>query len=183
MTTATDKAARAGISRRDFVGALAAAGLGQPLCLPMEDVTIVEFHDDGRPLRTVTVPKIEKSDAQWRKQLSALSYRVTREGATEPAFSGQYWETRDRGIYRCVCCNTALFHSAAKFFPGTGWASFWKAIAERNVVHDKPEIGGSGSRVACRRCDAHLGNIRNDSTTLSRFRYSIDSAAIRFFPG
>jgi peptide-methionine (R)-S-oxide reductase len=169
------------VSRRTFVGALAVAFA--PRWLELEDVTIVEFRDDGRQIRTVTVPKIIKTDEQWRKQLSELAYRVTRQGSAEPAY-GLYWEHRERGVYRCICCNTALFHSTNKFFPGTGWASFWKPIAERNVVVGEARPGTGGVTLSCRRCDAHIGNrYLDNSPTPTGERYNIESVAIRFFPG
>jgi peptide-methionine (R)-S-oxide reductase len=169
------------INRRAFVGALAAVVLARPVWPALEDVSIVEFTDDGRPIRTVKVPKIIKSEAQWRKQLSALAYHVTREKGTEPPFSHEYWDLRDRGLYRCICCNTALFHSNAKFYPGTGWPSFSKPISERNVVHGDPSPGDKDSEVTCRRCDAHLGDLFKDDTASTGLRYCIDSVALRFF--
>ena len=89
------------------------------------------------------------------KQLSSdLAFYVARQGGTERPFSGAYWDLHDNGLFRCVCCDTALFSSAAKFDSGTGWPSFWDPIAEENVKHGKPSSGFTDSEVTCRRCDA-----------------------------
>jgi peptide-methionine (R)-S-oxide reductase len=139
------------------------------------DVLVVEFTDAGVRKGTVRVPKVVKSDAEWRKQLSPLAFEVSRHASTEAPFSGAYWNVHDKGLFRCVCCDTALFSSQAKFDSGTGWPSFWQPIARENVVSPKGE-----TEVTCVRCDAHLGDLFDDGPKPTGLRYCIDSVSLRF---
>ena len=96
-------------------------------------VTVVQFSDDGKKLGTASIQKVRKTEAEWKQQLTPQEFDITREAGTERAFTGQYAESHDKGLYRCICCGNALFSSDTKFDSGTGWPSFWEPIAEKNV--------------------------------------------------
>lgn len=146
-----------------------------------KSVELVEFGNDGRRVKTANVPSVVKADAEWRRQLSPLAYKVTRHDGTEIAFTGALLKNKSRGVYRCACCNTALFDSRTKFESGTGWPSFYQPIAKQNVFEESDRsLGMVRTEVSCARCDAHLGHVFDDGPPPTGLRYCMNSVSLAF---
>jgi peptide-methionine (R)-S-oxide reductase len=145
------------------------------------EVTIVNFRDDGTSLGAQTVPKIVKTDGAWYRQLGKNSFDIARQADTEMPYSGVSWKEHSRGLYRCVCCDTALFSSQTKFESGTGWPSFWAPLAKENIVQKSDaSLGIERTEVQCTRCEAHLGHVFTDGPEPTWLRYCMNSASMRF---
>ncbi|MFM2185750.1 MAG: hypothetical protein RIR43_322 [Pseudomonadota bacterium] len=126
---------------------------------------------------------VRKSDAQWRESLGTIEYQVTRQAATERAFTGRFWDHWEGGHYDCVCCGARLFNSRAKFDAGCGWPSYWEPV-DGEVIEELPDHSHGMVRieVRCRRCGAHLGHVFDDGPRPTGLRYCINSASLAFRP-
>ena len=145
------------------------------------EVTIVNFSNDGKNLGRQKVAKIVKTDGEWRQQLGKNSFEIARQADTEMPYSGVSLNEHSLGVFRCVCCDTALFSSQTKFDSGTGWPSFWAPIAKENVVEvSDTTLGMERTEVKCVRCEAHLGHVFDDGPQPTGLRYCMNSASMKF---
>lgn len=155
------------------------------LSLAQSDKT---FKNSSKKKKETIVSKISepekslrKSDAEWRRLLTQEQYRVTRKKGTERAFTGEYWDNKRKGIYKCVCCGTPLFSSQTKYKSGTGWPSYWDPINKENVATEIDRgLFSVRTEVLCSKCDAHLGHVFSDGPPPTGLRYCINSVSLKF---
>jgi methionine-R-sulfoxide reductase len=146
-------------------------------------VSVKVFNKAGKLVGPFEMPKVVKTDAEWKKQLTPEQYVVARGKGTEPAFCGNLLDNKQHGVYSCVCCGLPLFSSDAKFNSGTGWPSFFQPVASENVIeHEDTAYGMVRTEILCARCDGHLGHVFEDGPRPTGLRFCVNSESLKFTP-
>ena len=144
-------------------------------------VSVHVYNADGQLVGPISMPKVVKTDEEWKKQLTTEQYRVTRRAGTEPPFCGNLLDNKKEGVYSCVCCGLPLFASSSKFNSGTGWPSFFQPIAKTNVIQKVDRSHGMvRMEINCCRCDAHLGHVFDDGPRPTGLRFCLNSESLQF---
>ena len=157
--------------------------LAQAATMAPGKVQIAIFSDAKMQTGVETLDKVVKSDEEWKKQLSPLAFEVARQEGTERAFTSPLNDEHGDGLFRCVCCSTALYDSATKFESGTGWPSFYQPIAKENVFeHEDTSFFMTRTSINCALCDAHLGHVFPDGPKPTGLRYCMNGVALTFVP-
>jgi peptide-methionine (R)-S-oxide reductase len=166
------------------VSAIAAVRTGAYLAGHERDRQMNDGSSNARvSAATEMPPKVLKSDAEWRRVLTPEQYHVTREHGTERAFTGPYWNAKDKGLYTCVCCGSPLFRSETKFDSGTGWPSYFAPVSATAVTeHDDRKWFMRRTEIRCAACDAHLGHVFEDGPRPTGLRYCMNGHALNFVP-